>query len=126
MSDLYGFAALAEALGQNPRSAAIYVDAQGAIRSWNRGAESLFGHTADDAIGRRADLIVPEPFRDAHWTGFNRAIQSSWRGSAEWGPIEGLHKNGQAVPLEVFLLPVDQAAAGLRGILAIFRSVAGA
>ncbi len=121
MADIHGFEALAGALAQNPRSAALYVDADGTIRSWNRGAEILFGHTAADAIGRRADLIVPEHFRDAHWSGFNRAIASSWRGSGGWGPVEALHATGKIVAVEVFLLPVEQTADGLRGVQAVFR-----
>jgi PAS domain S-box-containing protein len=31
----------------------------GVITTWNRGAERLFGHTADRAVGSRIDLIIP-------------------------------------------------------------------
>ncbi|HYC76760.1 MAG TPA: PAS domain S-box protein, partial [Planctomycetota bacterium] len=32
----------------------------GVIRSWNRGAEAMFGYTAEEAIGRRITLIIPD------------------------------------------------------------------
>lgn len=32
----------------------------GIIRSWNRGAERIFGYTAAEAVGRHISLIVPE------------------------------------------------------------------
>jgi PAS domain S-box-containing protein len=82
----------------------------------------LFGHSAAEAAGKRVDLIVPENYRAMHWAGFGRAIGSAWRGSAAWGPIEGLHKNGDRVALEVFLTPIQEEDARAIGVLAIFRA----
>jgi PAS domain S-box-containing protein len=38
----------------------ITVDPAGTITAWNPGAEKLFGHSADDAIGQSLSLIIPE------------------------------------------------------------------
>jgi PAS domain S-box-containing protein len=54
--------------------ALIQTDAEGVIRRWDAGAEALFGYSADDALGRPVDLIVPERYREAHWAGFRRAM----------------------------------------------------
>ncbi|HSH62283.1 MAG TPA: response regulator, partial [Acidimicrobiales bacterium] len=35
-------------------------DSDGRILSWNRGAEAIFGWTADDALGEHFSLVVPE------------------------------------------------------------------
>ena len=35
----------------------------GVIRSWNRGAERIFGYRADEAIGQHVSLIIPEERR---------------------------------------------------------------
>jgi PAS domain S-box-containing protein len=118
----HDFTALGSALMANRRSAIIYADADGFARFWNAGAEALFGHTAAEALGRRIDLIVPEEYRAIHWAGFNRVIGSAWRGAAEWGPIEGLHKSGARVSLEVFLTPIEESDARVIGVLAIFRA----
>jgi PAS domain S-box-containing protein len=42
--------------------AVVVADATGIIRMWNQGAETLFGHAADEAIGQTLDLIAPESF----------------------------------------------------------------
>jgi PAS domain S-box-containing protein len=112
--------ALATALSSDVLTAVIFVDRTGVIRAWNRGAERLFGHAASAAIGKRADLVVPHQYREAHWKGFARAMASPWRGAEGWGPIEALHKDETLVPLEVFLTPV-----GGRGVMGLFRRRAG-
>lgn len=35
-------------------------DLDGTIRSWNRGAERLYGHSADEVIGRSVSVLEPE------------------------------------------------------------------
>ena len=54
--------------------AIVTVDTQGVIRSWNKGAENLFGHSAAEAVGQSLDLIVPAELAEAHWAGFHRAM----------------------------------------------------
>jgi PAS domain S-box-containing protein len=57
--------------------ALVGADATGVIQVWSRGAEKLFGHAASSAIGRTLDLIVPEDYRDQHWHGFRKAMETS-------------------------------------------------
>jgi PAS domain S-box-containing protein len=114
------FQALGAALTGNRHSAIVYA------RGWRhrlleRRAEALFGHSPDEATGNRVDLIVPEEHRAMHWTGFGRAIGSAWQGSASWGPVEGLHKNGERVALEVFLTPIQERDEHAAGVLGFFR-----
>ena len=56
-----------------------------------------------------------------HGAGFAQAIGSPWRRSAGWGPVEGLHKNGERVALEVFLTPIQEADEHASGVLGLFR-----
>ena len=124
MSTLTHFEALGAALAGNRHSAVIYARADGGIGFWNAGAEALFGHSPEEAIGRGVDLIVPEKYRAMHRAGFARAIGSSWRGSDGWGPVEGLHKNGERVALEVFLTPIQEENENVSGVLGLFRAPA--
>ncbi|MGH9185578.1 MAG: PAS domain S-box protein [Acidimicrobiales bacterium] len=39
-------------------------------------ATELFGYSAGEAVGASLDLIVPEEFRERHWAGFRRAIET--------------------------------------------------
>ena len=121
MQTLTRFEPLGAALAGNRHSAIIYARADGGIGFWNAGAEAVFGHTPEEALGKRVDLIVPEEYRAMHWAGFARAIGSPWRGSAGWGPVEGLHKNGRRVALEVFLTPIQEADERASGVLGLFR-----
>ncbi len=58
---------------QSP-DAMIFADREGIVRVWNAAAERIFGHPPEVAIGQSLDIIVPERFRDAHWTGYDRAL----------------------------------------------------
>ena len=124
MSTLTHFEALGAALAGNRHSAVIYARADGGIGFWNAGAEALFGHSSEEALGRGIDLIVPEKYRAMHRAGFARAIGSAWRGSDGWGPVEGLHKNGERVALEVFLTPLQEENENVSGVLGLFRAPA--
>jgi PAS domain S-box-containing protein len=121
MSTVTHFDSFGAALAGNRHSAIVYARADGGIGFWNAGAEALFGHSPEEAVGKRVDLIVPEEYRATHWAGFGRAIGSAWRGSSAWGPVEGLHKSGVRVPLEVFLTPVQEADDRAQGVLGFFR-----
>jgi PAS domain-containing protein len=52
MSTLPHFEALGAALPGNRYSAVIYARADGGIGFWNAGAEALFGHSNEEALGK--------------------------------------------------------------------------
>jgi PAS domain S-box-containing protein len=57
--------------------AAVFAEPSGVVRIWNSGAESLFGHSAAEAIGQTLDFIVPPEYRERHWAGFRAAMAAS-------------------------------------------------
>lgn len=77
MSEQQGQAAdvntLALLVEQAP-DAVIFAGTDGVIQVWNAAAERVFGHKASAAIGQNLDMIIPEGYRDAHWTGYDRAL----------------------------------------------------
>src|SRR4029434_4556117 len=60
-----------------PVEAIVLSDITGHIRRWSDGAEGLFGWTRAQAEGRSLDLIVPEAYRERHWSGFRRALATA-------------------------------------------------
>lgn len=44
--------------------AILATDLVGTITSWNRGAERLYGHSADEMLGKSASLLIPPDHRD--------------------------------------------------------------
>ena len=53
--------------------ATLLTDAEGRIRDWTPGAETLFGWTADEAIGRSIDLFYTPRDRERSVPGEDRA-----------------------------------------------------
>ena len=54
--------------------AILFADREGIIRLWNKGAERIFGCTAEEAIGQSLDLIIPEKLRERHWEGYHKTM----------------------------------------------------
>lgn len=50
---------------ENSSDAIITVDQGDLIRSWNRGAERMFGWPASEIIGQSINVLIPEELRDA-------------------------------------------------------------
>jgi PAS domain S-box-containing protein len=75
----------------------------GIITSWNKGAERLFGWTADEAIGRSIHLIVPPELQDQE-----RDILQRLRSGqpVEHLDVERLRKDGTRVHISVTISPV--------------------
>ncbi|MBI2921361.1 MAG: PAS domain S-box protein [Planctomycetes bacterium] len=48
---------------ENSADAIVIVDMKDRIRSWNRGAERMFGYTSSEILGKEFDLLVPEDLR---------------------------------------------------------------
>ena len=54
----------------------LLVDTDGVIRSWSDDGKEIFGYTAEEAIGRSMEFLIPESYRSRHWKGFSKAMAS--------------------------------------------------
>lgn len=100
--------------------ALIYCDREGVIRAWNPAAAALFGFGADEALGQSLDLIIPEHLRQAHWRGFDRAMQ---RGSCgrEVRTTRGTHKDGRKLYVDMSFSVVTDGCGQVLGCVAMAR-----
>jgi PAS domain S-box-containing protein len=64
------------AISESAGDATISIDTQGKMVFWNGVAETIFGYSANEMIGKPVTLIMPERFRENHqrnWVdGFHR------------------------------------------------------
>ncbi len=102
--------------------AVIRADREGLIRTWNRAAEKLFGHTATDTIGASLDVIIPEELRAAHWAGFNAAVETGQEKYA--GRVlttRSVHKDGRKLYVDLSFSLMSDEGGAITGVLAIGR-----
>lgn len=100
--------------------AIVQADAEGRIRLWSAGAEALFGHTAAQAVGQKLDLIVPPNFREAHWKGFHRAMESKGMQGNEPFVLPILCRDGKTKSFAGRLLYLSDAYGTAVGALGMF------
>lgn len=92
----------AEAILAQLPDAVVYSDTAGIIRFWNAAAERLFGFTAAETLGQNLDIVIPERFRRAHWTGFERAVKAGRVAHAgEVRLTRALHKDGRRLYVDI-------------------------
>lgn len=112
----------AAAVVESMADALIYADADGVIRLWNAAAAQVFGFTAEEAIGRNLDMIVPERLREAHWTGFDRAMQTgATRLGGRATRTRATHKSGRRLYVDMSFAVVRSAAGATLGAVAVAR-----
>jgi PAS domain S-box-containing protein len=83
--------------------AIVTMSADGLIRSFNRSAELIFGHTAEEAIGQRLEMLMPERFRKLHRAGLRRYLNTGEAHAIGQPRLElaGRRKDGTEFPLEL-------------------------
>jgi PAS domain S-box-containing protein len=116
---------LAERILDQTADAVIYADRTGTILRWNPAASALFGYSADEALGRSLDLIIPEHLRDAHWRGFEAAMTSgAMKLQGRPTLTRALHKSGRKLYTEMtFAIVKAVGNDDVLGSVAVVRDV---
>ena len=108
------------AIVESSSDAIISKDLQGVIKTWNRGAEAMFGYTADEAIGQPVTMLMP-PERFNEEPGILESIR---RGEAV-DPYETVrrHKDGHLLDISLNVSPVYNAHGTIVGASKIARDI---
>jgi len=102
--------------------AIITINSESTILLANPAAETIFGYSTQELIGRQLTMLMPKYLRMHHRSGVARYLQTRER-RLEWNAVQllGLHKNGQEVPLEISFL--EFVKDGQRFFTGIIRNI---
>ena len=102
--------------------AIIAADPEGKIVLWNSAAERMFGFKAQEALGRTLDLIIPERYRERHWSGFWGVMESGQtRYGSELLRVPALHQNGASLSIAFTVSLLKSSDGRVEAITAIVR-----
>lgn len=111
---------LMEAIVKSSDDAIVSKNAAGIITSWNKGAERVFGYTAEEAIGQHITLIVPND----RWNEEAENLERLRRGER----ISNLRtvrrkKDGSSIHVSLTISPIIDANGRIVGASKIARDI---
>ena len=113
-------AALLAAIVDCSDDAIVSKNLGGIITSWNRGAERLFGYSAEEAIGHNVTLIIPPGHRDEETAILERLRRGE---RVDHFETERLRKDGTSVEVSLTISPVKDAAGRVIGASKVARNI---
>ncbi len=82
--------------------AMIVIDEQGQVTSFSAAAEKLFRYRADEVIGRKIKMLMPEPYRTEYDGYLANSRPTGEAGIIGYGRlVKGLTKDGTVFPMEL-------------------------
>jgi PAS domain S-box-containing protein len=113
-------AAFLAAIVESSDDAIISKSLAGVITSWNKGAERLFGYTADEAIGRPITIVIPDDRLDEE-----PAILARIRAGERVDHFETVrrHKDGSLIDISLTISPIRDGSGEVIGASKIARNI---
>jgi PAS domain S-box-containing protein len=100
----------------------VISDAKGDIIFWNAAAQRIFGYSASEALGKSLDIITPERFRERHWDGYKKSMDT---GTTRYGTtlltVPALHKEGKPLSIAFTVAMLTDDSGKVTGIAAVVR-----
>jgi PAS domain S-box-containing protein len=93
------------AIATTARDAIVMMDGEGRVSFWNRAAETMFGYSLQEVMGKKVHgLIAPKKYRAAFEAAYER-FSKTGKGEAVGGTLEltALRKDGSEFPIELSL-----------------------
>ena len=99
--------------------AVVVVDSEQRIALFNDGAERVFGYTADDAKGKKLDILIPQALRERHKAHIDEFAGSPDVSSLMSGRLEisALRKDGSTFPAEASVAKLEVGGETLLTVL---------
>jgi PAS domain S-box-containing protein len=100
--------------------AIVTKDLDGIITSWNKGAERIFGYTAEEAIGKPITILIP-PERHDEEPRILRRIRNGER--IEHYETVRIRKDGNQIAISLTISPLKNPAGAIIGASKIARDI---
>ena len=107
------------AIVESSDDAITSADLDGVVTSWNKGAERMFGYTAEEMIGNPADVLIPESDTTSPRARIESVIEMG-EGRFE---VTRRRKDGTLVDIEVTMSAVRNEAGEVVGVAAIAQDI---
>jgi PAS domain S-box-containing protein len=108
------------AIVESSDDAILSKDLEGQILSWNRGAERLFGFTAEEAVGRPVTIVIPLDRRDEE----PKILEKIHRGERiEHFETVRQRKDGSLVDISLTISPIRDSDGEIVGASKIARDI---
>jgi len=92
----------------------------GTIVSWNKGAERIYGYSADEVLGRSIAILIPPDRADE----LSRLIEAPVRGrSVEHYETQGVRKDGLIVDVSLTISPIVDSSGRVAGTSTVARDI---
>ena len=105
---------------ENADAAIISQDMAGAVLTWNRGAEHIYGYSAEEMTGRTMAALVP-PDRRAEDTSFLNRLRRGER--INHVETVRLTKSGEPIPILLTLSPMQDRLGNFLGIAHVAENI---
>ncbi|HET8829253.1 MAG TPA: PAS domain S-box protein, partial [Pelobium sp.] len=112
--------AILSAIIEHSDDAIISKDLNGIIKSWNKGAERIFGYTEAEAVGKSILMLIPQSRRQEE-----DLILDSIRNGKLVGHFETvrLNKNGLKIPISLTISPIKNSEGLIVGASKVARDI---
>ena len=113
---------LLAAVCSNSADAILTMDTEGTVLTWNRGAEMMFGYTAEEVVGQHFKLIVPSEIEargELDWLS-DQMRESGYVRNYE---TERIAKDGRRVIVDLTRTAIRNAAGDIVGSSAVVRDI---
>lgn len=98
----------------------LSMDLQGVVRTWNRGAERVYGYTAAEMIGRGVSMLVPPLLREQQAAAIDRVRRGERVDMLE---TQRLHKSGRLIDVALTISPLFDDSGAVTGVSGIARDI---
>jgi PAS domain S-box-containing protein len=105
---------------ENTEDAVVAMDERYVLTVWNKGAERLYGWTAEEVVGRHANEVAHTNLSEEERTELRRGLAANgrWRGE-----VTVARKDGTTVEVELISVALRGQQGEITGYLAIHRDV---